>query len=47
MVDINNVNNYAKILADTVDKVSKDTRQFDQINVFEMLAVAANSLGWL
>ena len=47
ITDIDNVSDYAKILVGSVDKVSKDTRKFDQINVFEMIAVTATNLGWL
>ena len=47
ITDMEDVSNYAKILTNTIDKVSKNTREFDQINIIEMLAITAGSLGWL
>ena len=47
MTNINNIRDYAKILADSIDSVSKNSKDFDYINVTDMMAIAANSLGWI
>lgn len=47
MTNINNIRDYAKILADSIDSVSLNSKDFDHINVTNMMAIAANSLGWI
>lgn len=42
-----NVTDYAKILADTVDAVVSNSRNFDYINVIEMIMNIAKSIGWI
>ena len=47
ITDMDDVSNYAKVLANSVDKVSNNTREFNHIDVIDMLAITIKGLGWL
>ena len=47
VISMENVTDYAKILADTVDAVVSNSRNFDYINVIEMIMNIAKSIGWI
>lgn len=47
VVSMENVTDYAKILANTVDVVSSKSRNFDSVNVIEMIINTAKSIGWI
>ena len=47
MAKIENIRDYAKILADSIDATIKNSNEFDYLNVTEALAMAARGLGWI
>ena len=47
ITDMDDVSNYAKVLANSVDKVSNNTREFNHIDVIDMLAITIKGLGWI
>ena len=47
VVSVENVTDYAKILANTIDVVSSKSRNFDSVNVVEMIINTAKIIGWI
>lgn len=47
VVSMENVTDYAKILANTVDVVSSKSRNFDSADVIEMIMNTAKSMNWI
>ncbi len=47
VISMENLTDYAKILADTVDAVVSNSRNFDDTNIIEMIVNTAKSMGWI